>query len=182
VALTARAEEPGGPEGEAVSLMTLHNAKGLEFPVVFLVGLEEGLLPHRSAATAFELEEERRLFYVGVTRAMEELYLTYAEERETWGRREKTQKSRFLEEVPAEVIEPVGAFGTPAAPAVSEAKKTSENGAGFKGGERVRHPAFGEGVVVAARGEGARAEVTVHFESVGLKKLLVKYAGLERIG
>ena len=182
VALTARAEEPGGPEGEAVSLMTLHNAKGLEFPVVFLVGLEEGLLPHRSAATAFELEEERRLFYVGVTRAMEELYLTYAEERETWGRREKTQKSRFLEEVPAEVIEPVGAFGTPAAPAPAGAKKPTENGAGFKGGERVRHPAFGEGVVVAARGEGARAEVTVHFESVGLKKLLVKYAGLERIG
>ena len=180
VALTARAEEPGNGEGDAVSLMTLHNAKGLEFKVVFLVGVEEGLLPHRSSTGLEELEEERRLFYVGITRAMERLYLTHASERELYGRRERVEPSRFLEDVPEGLLRPVTAYGEvreaggPRAPA-------SEPGA-FKGGERVRHPRFGLGTVVAARGEGARAEVTVHFEGVGLKKLLVKYAGLERVG
>ncbi len=181
VALTARAEEPGGGEGRAVSLMTLHNAKGLEFPVVFLVGLEEGLLPHRSSTGLAELEEERRLFYVGVTRAMDRLYLTHAGERETYGRREKSEPSRFLEEIPQGLLLPVTVFGEGARPAPAPVgAKAKANGA-FKGGERVRHPRFGLGTVVAARGEGARAEVTVHFEGVGLKKLLVKYAGLERV-
>ncbi len=178
VVLTARAEEPGGGDGPAVSLMTLHNAKGLEFPVVFLVGLEEGLLPHRSSVTPGELEEERRLFYVGVTRAMERLYLTHAGERETYGRREKSEPSRFLEEIPRALLVPVGGEPTPAQVV---ARKTTGADPGFRGGERVRHPRFGVGTVVAARGEGARAEVTVHFEGVGLKKLLVKYAGLERV-
>jgi len=180
ISLTARAEEPGGPEGDAVSLMTLHNAKGLEFPVVFLVGVEEGLLPHRSSTTLEALEEERRLFYVGVTRAMERLYLSYARERETYGRREKTQKSRFIEEIPAGLLQPVHTASAPP-PAPKSPRPTASSHATFKGGERVRHPRFGVGVVVAARGEGARAEVTVHFDGVGLKKLLVKYAGLERL-
>ncbi len=181
ISLTARAEEPGGPEGDAVSLMTLHNAKGLEFPVVFLVGVEEGLLPHRSSSTLEALEEERRLFYVGVTRAMERLYLSYARERETYGRREKTQKSRFIEEIPAGLLQPVHTASAPPPTPKPPRPAAAGDHAAFKGGERVRHPRFGVGVVVAARGEGARAEVTVHFDGVGLKKLLVKYAGLERL-
>ncbi len=180
VALTARAEEPGGPAGGAVSLMTLHNAKGLEFPVVFLVGVEEGLLPHRSSTTFEELEEERRLFYVGVTRAMDRLYLTHAGEREIYGRREKSEPSRFLTEIPRGLLLPVGPEPPPA-PAPAPTGRAPAPEGGFKGGERVRHPRFGVGTVVAARGEGPRAEVTVHFEGVGLKKLLVRYAGLERV-
>ncbi len=180
VALYARAEEPGNEAEGAVRLMTLHNAKGLEFKVVFLVGVEEGLLPHRSSTSAFELEEERRLFYVGITRAMERLYLTHASERELYGKRERVEPSRFLEEIPRDLLRPVSAYGE-VRPAPTATPKPREPGS-FKGGERVRHPRFGLGTVVAVRGEGARAEVTVHFEGVGLKKLLVKYAGLERVG
>ncbi len=169
VALTARAEEPGEAQGK-VSLMTLHNAKGLEFPVVFLVGVEEGLLPHRSSVSTLEgLEEERRLFYVGVTRAQERLYLSYAEEREVYGRLEATRPSRFLEEVEEnlyEVYDPYRSKPTPPPHRVSPGA--------FKGGERVVHPRFGPGTVVAAAGD----EVTVHFEGVGLKRLSLKYADL----
>jgi len=182
VALTARAEEPGNEAGEAVNLMTLHNAKGLEFKAVFLVGVEEGLLPHRSSTTEAELEEERRLFYVGVTRAMDLLYLTYASERETYGKRDRVEPSRFLLDLPQELLQRVSAYGEAAEPPRARPKPAEGDTLPvFKGGERVRHPRFGLGTVVAARGEGARAEVTVHFESVGLKKLLVKYAGLERV-
>ena len=180
VALTARAEEPGGGPEDAVNLMTLHNAKGLEFKVVFLVGVEEGLLPHRSSTGAEEVEEERRLFYVGITRAMERLYLTHAGERELYGRRERVEPSRFLREIPEAYLRPVSAYGEASPPPKAETRPDAPKA--FKGGERVRHPRFGLGTVVAARGEGARAEVTVHFEGVGLKKLLVKYAGLERVG
>jgi len=178
VALAARAEEPGGEEGGAVSLMTLHNAKGLEFKVVFLVGVEEGLLPHRSSTSPAELEEERRLFYVGITRAMDLLYLTHASEREVYGRRERVEPSRFLREIPPELLAPASPYGD-SVEVRAKARPPAEGG--FKGGERVRHPRFGLGTVVAARGEGERAEVTVHFENVGLKRLLVKYAGLERV-
>ena len=176
VALTARAEEPGGERGEAVSLMTLHNAKGLEFKAVFLVGVEEGLLPHRQSATPAELEEERRLFYVGITRAMDLLYLARASEREVYGRRERAEPSRFLEEIPAELLARVGPYGEVSRPAAPRKRE-----GGFRGGERVRHPRYGMGTVVAARGEGEREEVTVHFEDAGLKRLLVRYAGLERV-
>ncbi len=184
VALTARAEEPGNEAGGAVNLMTLHNAKGLEFKAVFLVGVEEGLLPHRQSVTEAELEEERRLFYVGVTRAMDLLYLTHAGERETYGKREKVEPSRFLLEIPEGLLQRVHSFGEVlASPSTAASRPRSREGEplAFKGGERVRHPRFGLGTVVAARGEGAKAEVTVHFEGVGLKKLLVKYAGLERV-
>lgn len=192
VALTASAEEPAkrvqdgkledpdAPRDE-VTLMTLHNAKGLEFPVVFLVGVEENLLPHRNSLSRLEdLEEERRLFYVGITRAQETLYLSYAEEREVYGKREYTRESRFLADVPPDLLEEVSAFGS-AGPAVvirparpAEEKKPLSV---FKGGEKVRHPRFGQGTVVAALG----GEVTVHFPGVGLKKLAVQFAGLERI-
>ncbi|ADR36678.1 ATP-dependent DNA helicase, Rep family [Oceanithermus profundus DSM 14977] len=188
IALTARAEEPNAAPEKSVTLMTLHNAKGLEFPVVFVVGVEEGLLPHRSSlGSDAEIEEERRLLYVGITRAQERLYLTLSEERETWGQRERVRPSRFLEEIPEDFLKPVGPFGDAHEPApaplssapVNRAAKGSASG--FRGGEKVRHPRYGEGTVVATSGEGARQEVTVHFAEAGLKRLLVKYAGLERI-
>jgi DNA helicase II / ATP-dependent DNA helicase PcrA len=180
VALTARAEEPQGEVStEAVTLMTLHNAKGLEFPTVFLVGLEENLLPHRNSLNRLEdLEEERRLFYVGITRAQERLYLSYAEERETYGKREFTRPSRFLEDIPQELLKEVGAFGDSEAPVLSYSRpepRPKTQFSGFRGGEKVRHPKFGCGTVVAAMG----GEVTVMFPEVGLKRLAVKFASLE---
>ncbi|MGC8966727.1 MAG: ATP-dependent helicase [Thermus sp.] len=169
VALTARAEEPGEAQGK-VALMTLHNAKGLEFPVVFLVGVEEGLLPHRNSLSTLEgLEEERRLFYVGVTRAQERLYLSYAEEREVYGRLEATRPSRFLEEVEEGLYELYDPYRQRPTPPPHRALPGA-----FRGGERVVHPRFGPGTVVAAAGD----EVTVHFEGVGLKRLSLKYADL----
>ena len=182
VALTARAEEPQGEAPEvAVTLMTLHNAKGLEFPTVFLVGLEENLLPHRNSLNRLEdLEEERRLFYVGITRAQDRLYLSYAEERETFGKRDYTRPSRFLDDIPEDLLKEVGAFGDSAVPVLSYSRpepKPRTQLSEFKGGERVKHPKFGSGTVVAAMG----GEVTVMFPGVGLKKLAVKFAGLERL-
>ncbi|MGK0618369.1 ATP-dependent helicase [Meiothermus cerbereus] len=182
VALTAKAEEPQGDAPEvAVTLMTLHNAKGLEFPTVFLVGLEENLLPHRNSLNRLEdLEEERRLFYVGITRAQERLYLSYAEERETYGKREFTRPSRFLEDIPQDLLKEVGAFGDSEAPVLSYSRpepRPKTQLSEFKGGEKVKHPKFGSGTVVAAMG----GEVTVMFPGVGLKKLAVKFAGLERL-
>lgn len=181
VALTAKAEEPqGDAPAEAVTLMTLHNAKGLEFPTVFLVGLEENLLPHRNSLSRLEdLEEERRLFYVGITRAQERLYLSYAEERETYGKRDYARPSRFLEDIPLELVKEVGAFGDGDGKVLlqrAEAKPKTQL-AEFKGGEKVKHPKFGSGTVVAAMG----AEVMVMFPGLGLKRLVVKFAGLERI-
>jgi len=181
VALTARAEEPQGEVStEAVTLMTLHNAKGLEFPTVFLVGLEENLLPHRNSLNRLEdLEEERRLFYVGITRAQERLYLSYAEERETYGKRDYTRPSRFLQDIPQELLKEVGAFGDSEVPVLSyrPEPRPKTQLSEFRGGEKVRHPKFGNGTVVAATG----GEVTVMFPGLGLKKLAVKFAGLERI-
>lgn len=170
IALTAATDEL--QEGPAVTLMTLHNAKGLEFPYVFLVGLEENLLPHRNSLQRLEdLEEERRLFYVGITRAQERLYLSYAEEREVWGKRELSRPSRFLTDLPPGLWQEVTLFSFE--PARSAPASSGE----FHGGERVRHPRFGPGTVVAASG----SEVTVHFPGLGLKRLAVRFAGLERI-
>ncbi|MFM9421329.1 ATP-dependent helicase [Thermus scotoductus] len=182
VALTARAEEPADPAGK-VALMTLHNAKGLEFPVVFVVGVEEGLLPHRSSLSTLEgLEEERRLFYVGVTRAQERLYLSYAEEREVYGRTEATRPSRFLEEVEGGLYAEYDPYRASAkvspSPAPSEARASKPKPGAYRGGEKVIHPRFGQGTVVAAMGD----EVTVHFEGVGLKRLSLKYADLRPVG
>lgn len=177
---------------EAVTLMTLHNAKGLEFPVVFLVGMEENLIPHRSSLGSLqEIEEERRLLYVGITRAQEELFLVHCESRMSFGRTEFTRPSRFLEDVPKDQLLEIDILGqdlsdtglskysrnvwTP--PTTSTAKNKVANSS-FRGGEKVRHPKFGQGVVVGVSGEGARAEITVVFDSAGLKCLLVKYANL----
>jgi len=187
---------------DAVTLMTLHNAKGLEFDIVFLVGLEENLLPHRNTTSSLqELEEERRLLYVGITRAREELYLVHAESRLTFGRTEPARPSRFLEDVPRKLLQETDVFGQdindtrhhskfsrhiwqpPVSSAAASAASAGSNGSlapGFRGGERVKHPKFGAGTVVGLSGEGARTEITVVFESAGAKRLLLKYAGLAK--
>ncbi len=192
----------GETPSAAVTLMTLHNAKGLEFPVVFLVGMEEGLLPHRNTTSSLkELEEERRLLYVGLTRAEDELYLVHCESRLTFGRLEPARPSRFLEDIPRELLLETDVFGRelaaspgrnrysqtlwqpPRAPVTSAAAggAGASNGAQeatFRGGERVKHPKFGVGTVVGLSGEGSKTEITVVFESAGAKRLLLKYASL----
>ena len=181
---------------EAVTLMTLHNAKGLEFPVVFLVGMEENLLPHRSSTSSLqEIEEERRLLYVGITRAQEELFLVHCESRMSFGRTEIARPSRFLEDIPRGMLTEIDVLGQELhdvtrlskfsrpvwqAPTVTSAPK--EGGASketsYRGGEKVKHPRFGEGTVVGVSGEGTKAEITVVFKEAGAKRLLVKYANL----
>lgn len=193
--MRTKTENKGAPE-EAVTLMTLHNAKGLEFPVVFIVGTEEGLLPSRGALVeAGGIEEERRLFYVGITRAMERLFLTAAENRMQYGKTNAAEDSRFLEEIEGgfDTVDPYGQVidyrakswkqYRPAAPAPSAVKNTSPLTAGmaYRGGERVRHPKFGEGQVLAVAGTGEKQEVTVHFASAGTKKLIVKFANLSPV-
>jgi DNA helicase II / ATP-dependent DNA helicase PcrA len=184
-------------EDDAVTLMTLHNAKGLEFPVVFLVGLEEQLIPHRSATGSMqEIEEERRLLYVGITRAQERLFLVHCASRMSFGRTDFARPSRFLEDLPSGELEDVDLLGTPLASAMTgssagrttwvpprapAADASSGEGAAYRGGEKVRHPKFGPGTVVGVRGEGAKAEVTVVFEAAGAKRLLVRFAHLERV-
>ncbi|MXV20614.1 UvrD-helicase domain-containing protein [Deinococcus xianganensis] len=190
--MRTKTENKGAPE-DAVTLMTMHNAKGLEFPVVFIVGAEEGLLPSKGALVeAGGIEEERRLFYVGITRAMERLFLTAAQNRMQFGKTNAAEDSRFLEEIEGhfDTIDPYGQVieyraktwkqYRPTVPAPSAVKNTSPMTAGmaFRGGEKVRHPKFGEGQVLAVAGVGDRQEVTVHFPSAGTKKLLVKFANL----
>ena len=183
---------------EAVTLMTLHNAKGLEFPVVFLVGLEENLLPHRSSTASLqEIEEERRLLYVGVTRAQEALFLVHCESRMTFGPHRARAPEPLLEDVPREMLSEIDVFGqpmhgselskfsrniwTPPRPEATGADAEKKTGVGFRGGEHVTHPKFGPGTVVGVSGEGARAEVTVVFKDAGPKKLLLKYANLKAV-
>ncbi len=171
---------------DGVQLMTLHSAKGLEFPIVFLTGLEEGLFPHSmSAEDPSRLEEERRLCYVGMTRAMHQLYVTQAETRRLHGREECPFPSRFLREIPTGLMEEVRARGIsrPAVPGQATAPATSGNAsdadAGFRLGQRVIHPKFGEGVVLSSEGQGPQARIQVNFQSVGAKWLVLAYARLE---
>jgi DNA helicase-2/ATP-dependent DNA helicase PcrA len=165
-------------DGQGVWLMTLHSAKGLEFPVVFLTGLEEGVFPHLRAMEGGddELEEERRLMYVGITRAQDLLTLTYARQRTMMGRTAMNPVSRFLSEIPEDVLEPAEPRSLrPVVPA-----NTGASASQFQTGQRVRHPRFGWGTVVAARGSGEDLEVTVAFPGGGVRSLLVRYAQLER--
>ena len=172
---------------DSVSLMTLHAAKGLEFPVVFLVGLEDGLLPHsRALADEAEMDEERRLFYVGITRAAQQLYLARATRRMLWGQPALALPSRFWTEIPDALCAPwVGSDRPIETPQPVYRRVTAPGGPkpfaqGVQSGERVVHPVFGIGTVVAVRGEGEDAEIKVAFEDRGVKTLIAGFAGLSR--
>ncbi len=219
VALVADSDELDS-DGTRVSLMTLHTAKGLEFPAVFLVGLEEGIFPHnRTLGEPVELEEERRLCYVGVTRARRWLYLSHAWTRTLWGRQAQGLPSRFLSEVPPELVRDVGSSRRPSRDAdtgwgggswragaggrpgggsregdggdggrlfgagrarVADRGSTGAEDLGLVAGDAVVHAHWGSGVVVRTRGEGARAQATVRFASVGEKTLLLSATPLQR--
>ena len=182
----------GEDHGGVVTLMTLHTAKGLEFPTVFLTGMEEGIFPHsRTLGDKEEIEEERRLAYVGLTRARERLYLSRSEYRTAWGAPSYNPASRFLAEIPEELLE----WNEHApAPSRSSIAKTSHftpapRATGRKAsttmvlaiGDRVSHDTFGVGKVVAVVGEGDRAEATIDFGSLGEKRLLLRYAPVEKL-
>jgi ATP-dependent DNA helicase UvrD/PcrA len=172
-------------EGEdAVQLMTLHSAKGLEFPLVFLVGMEENLFPHRmSAEDPGRLEEERRLAYVGITRAMQKLYLTFAESRQQYGTESYNSVSRFVRDIPTEYIEEVrlrAQITRPTSYAKKPAMGLSDSGAdtGLALGQRVQHQVFGEGVILNFEGNGPNARIQVNFDTAGSKWLVQSYAKL----
>ncbi len=201
---------------DAVLVLTLHAAKGLEFPVVFIAGLEEGIFPHSRATSDEAIEEERRLCYVGITRAKEELHLLSAYRRTAWGSPQLNPPSRFLGDIPATLVsrfevgarvyswdhadpEPEEEPAAPPAPIVAPAEvepprtrpgfgidvseilaKNRPAPAAFTRGERVRHPKFGEGIILNVKGEGVHTEVSVHFGSVGTKKLMLEFARLSK--
>jgi DNA helicase-2/ATP-dependent DNA helicase PcrA len=178
-----------------VPLMTIHSAKGLEFPVVFLVGVEDGLFPLARAVTSdnpMELEEERRLAYVAITRAKERVFISSAELRTIFGSTGHTVVSRFVKDIPDELIEPYG----PAAPrhiTWGEADITRSataqrildevlgEDAPFRVGDRVRHATFGDGIVVKVHGNGEDLTVSVAFPKQGIRKLDPQYAKLEKL-
>jgi DNA helicase-2/ATP-dependent DNA helicase PcrA len=169
-----------------ITMMTMHSAKGLEFPSVFLTGLEEGVFPHsRALVDMTELEEERRLAYVGVTRAMNRLFLSYAERRTLFGNTFAHPKSRFLEEMPS--IEMLGsiALPRPSGGRWREVAIHESAGAGIKmnlqSGDRVRHPKWGEGKISGVIGAGGDGLVTIDFPNVGQKMVMLKYAPLEKL-
>ncbi len=167
-------------EGNAVSLMTIHIAKGLEFPVVFIAGLEEGILPYfKVAETPEDLSEERRLFYVGMTRAKDLLFLTSVRYRRLYSKLQQQEPSRFIKDIPRdccywfEKVRPVPSPQKPKEVVVAEVP--------YPAGCRVRHPKWGIGVVRDCYGEGDDKKIMVNFPSVGIKRLAVKFANLERI-
>jgi DNA helicase-2/ATP-dependent DNA helicase PcrA len=202
VALVADSDELDG-DGTRVSLMTLHTAKGLEFPAVFVVGLEDGIFPHlRSLSEPADLEEERRLFYVGITRARRHLNLSHAWSRTIFGRTQQNIPSRFLGEIPTELVKDVGLAtsresrnlstdsvagsrsflpSSPLAPRPPGPRASSgAEELGLVSGDPVVHDHWGPGVVIDAKGEGSRAQATVDFESVGKKNLLLSATPLRR--
>ncbi|SRR5579875_680594 len=195
VALLSEVDEERG--GRGVSLMTLHTSKGLEYPVVFIVGLEEGLFPHnRSQDDEAELEEERRLLYVGMTRARRLLYLTNVRSRELYGVRQEAQPSRFLAELEPSLVRRTGAIETSSfvVPSWKDSYVDLSDGQPFFGegdspgvtqtlrvGARVEHPTFGPGYVRRLEGRGESTKAWVHFDRGGLKLLAVKYARLRLI-
>ncbi|MEU0245776.1 DNA helicase PcrA [Streptomyces sp. NPDC006235] len=208
VALVADSDQiPDEEDGDGViTLMTLHTAKGLEFPVVFLTGMEDGVFPHmRALGQTKELEEERRLAYVGITRARERLYLTRSTLRSAWGQPSYNPPSRFLEEIPPAYVEwkrtgatapaSSGPVSGVAASLSSSRSRSSASGAsgfatrrtsekpvvGLAVGDRVTHDQFGLGTVVAVKGTGANAEATVDFGDTKPKRLLLRYAPVEKL-
>ena len=196
VSLVADADEiPDSQDrGGIVTLMTLHTAKGLEFPTVFLTGMEDGIFPHsRTFDDKDEIEEERRLAYVGLTRAQQRLYLSRAEYRSSWGAPNYNPPSRFLDEIPPDVIEWRNEGGSSFTPSTSlrnarTASAPPPRATGKKSsamvltvGERVSHDTFGLGTVVAVAGEGDKSEATIDFGDYGQKRLLLRYAPVEKL-
>ena len=204
ISLVADADEipEGDDHGGVVTMMTLHTAKGLEFPTVFLTGMEEGVFPHnRAIGEKDELEEERRLAYVGLTRAQRNLYVSRSQYRSVWGAPNYNPASRFLQEIPEELIDwqsanqslvssksGIGSEKTNikmrsnfAASAKSKSTKPKNQTMQLTVGERVSHDTFGLGTVVAVNGDGDRAEATIDFGSAGEKRLLLRYAPVEKL-
>ncbi len=193
VALVADADEipEGEDHGGVVTLMTLHTAKGLEFPTVFLTGMEEGIFPHsRTLGEKKELEEERRLAYVGLTRARERLYLSRAEYRSSWGAPNYNPPSRFLDEIPDALIDwnksESGYISSPMtrrkyAPSALPKAAIKSNTLQLNIGDRVSHDTFGLGTVIALSGEAEKAEATINFGSYGDKRLLLRYAPVDKL-
>jgi DNA helicase II / ATP-dependent DNA helicase PcrA len=202
------------PDADAVTMITLHAAKGLEFPIVFIVGMEEGILPHsRSLEKVNDMEEERRLFYVGLTRAKKRLYLIYAFRRRSYQGEQLTKRSRFVDEVPRELTmgfnqksprtdtgqgklwasanSQTSWGGKPAFKPVTNshnnikptrpAGKIDNGSTQYKAGEKVRHAKFGKGIVVTSKVSGDDEQVTVAFESEGIKHLMASFAKLEKL-
>jgi DNA helicase-2/ATP-dependent DNA helicase PcrA len=174
---------------DSIQLMTLHSAKGLEFPYVFLVGMEEGLFPHKmSLEEPGRLEEERRLAYVGITRAMQNLVMTYAETRRLYGSETYNKVSRFVREVPKGLIQEVRLSNSVSRPFGGNQSMSGSNlfsgseipETGFSLGQTVRHSIFGDGVILNFEGSGAQARVQVNF-SEGSKWLMLGYAKLEAV-
>ncbi|CAH0534724.1 DNA helicase II [Vibrio stylophorae] len=172
---------------DAVQLMTLHSAKGLEFPVVFMVGVEEGMFPSlQSTEEAGRLEEERRLCYVGMTRAMEKLYLCYAEMRRVYGKDMFHKPSRFIKELPEECLQEVRVRAQVTRPQQAGRFSQTEtvarfNETGFNLGQRVKHPIFGEGTIINFEGSGPQSRVQVAFNGEGIKWLVTQFAKLEAL-
>jgi DNA helicase-2/ATP-dependent DNA helicase PcrA len=203
VSLVADTDDlPDAPDDEGaeaadngvVTLMTLHTAKGLEFPVVFLTGLEDGVFPHmRALADTAELEEERRLAYVGITRAQERLYLSRAVVRSAWGAPSYNPASRFLDELPGELLDwrrtqGLGGAGSTSTPAVARlAQRPGVRSPGnrpirhLEPGDKVTHDTFGLGTVVRVEGDGDKSVAHVDFRDEGTKRLLLRYAPVEKL-
>ena len=195
VSLVADSDEipEGEDHGGVVTMMTLHTAKGLEFPTVFLTGMEDGIFPHsRTLDDKDEIEEERRLAYVGLTRARQRLYISRAEYRSTWGAPNYNPPSRFLDEIPEDVIEWRNQSQSSLSPSLIKRTRTATapppRATGRKSvsmelaiGERVSHDTFGLGTVVAVSGAGDKAEATINFGQFGEKRLLLRYAPVEKL-
>jgi DNA helicase-2/ATP-dependent DNA helicase PcrA len=174
-------------EDEAVTMMTLHTAKGLEFPVVFMVGLEEGIFPHgRAMLDEEEMEEERRLCYVGMTRAKERLFISRAYHRMLWGQSQFNNESRFMREIPAELLEEENGHN------LVKGQEAHEKEPFFSGrekrtsslmnlGDKVQHAKFGTGVIVKTDGSGLDMEISVAFPQQGIKTFILRYAPIKKI-
>lgn len=185
--LVADSDEIPDDDAGLVTLMTLHTAKGLEFPVVFLTGMEDGIFPHiRSLGNSEELQEERRLAYVGLTRAMERLYLSRAMRRSAWGAPQHNPESRFIDEIPAELNrylreDPDNVLNSTSVTTTSAKTNPVREIVQLSVGERVNHTQFGLGKVLSVAGEGEHAIATIDFGSAGEKRLLLKYAPVEKL-
>jgi DNA helicase-2/ATP-dependent DNA helicase PcrA len=169
-------------EQQKVSMMTLHAAKGLEFPVVYLVGMEQGLLPHnRTLNDPLEIEEERRLCYVGITRAQEQLFLTYTRERRLWGNREPAVSSQFLQELPGELIDSNINVASTYRRRTRAERSSNAIDIDWSVGDRVLHHEFGAGEITHVLGSGKKATLAVKFLSMNVTKIIPKIAPMEKV-